>query len=536
MPVGAARSARCRASAGSAGRRVPDPQRSTRRWPGAGRCCPRSSRTRPCARYATAEVLLDRYGVVTRGAVVAEEVPGGFAGVYRVLAAAEESGRVRRGYFVEGLGASQFATTGAVDRLRAGARPVGDEPDRAVAAPSCWPPPTRPTPTARRCPGRTGRRAGTRPTPTRTATAGPTHGHRHEPAASGSPARPQGRRAGRAGRRRARALRRARRQDAAVLDRRPDSRCRRPPTRWPWPSARAPWAGSPSRRPTAARCSARTTRSAPALAKAGFHATPRGLRLRARDGGRPCLRATPSGAPRSGCDQALAGARSCSATCGSPASPTADLARRDAPLEVVSRGKHLLHRFDNGLTLHSHLRMEGQWRVEHPGRRRRAGCAATTCGPRCGTAKWTALGLRLGMLDLVADRARSRRWSATSARTCSAPTGTSSAAVANLRAIRARRSARPCSTSATWPASARSGPRDAVPVEAAPRGPPAAELDAERISHRLVERAAPAARPRPAHHAVQVEHRRSARRARRPSSTPGRAGRAGAAATRCGSR
>jgi ATP-dependent Lhr-like helicase len=72
--------------------------------------------------YATAEVLLDRYGVVTRGSVVAEDVPGGFAGVYRVLAAAEESGRVRRGYFVESLGAAQFSTTGAVDRLRAGAR------------------------------------------------------------------------------------------------------------------------------------------------------------------------------------------------------------------------------------------------------------------------------------------------------------------------------------------------------------------------------------------------------------------------------
>jgi ATP-dependent Lhr-like helicase len=71
-------------------------------------------------------VLLDRYGVVTRGSVVAEGVPGGFAGVYRVLAAAEESGRVRRGYFVESLGAAQFAGVGAVDRLRAGARPLGE--------------------------------------------------------------------------------------------------------------------------------------------------------------------------------------------------------------------------------------------------------------------------------------------------------------------------------------------------------------------------------------------------------------------------
>jgi ATP-dependent helicase Lhr and Lhr-like helicase len=77
--------------------------------------------------YAVAEVLLDRYGIVTRGSVVAEGLPGGFAGVYRVLAAAEESGRVRRGYFVEGLGAAQFATTGAVDRLRAQSRPLPDE-------------------------------------------------------------------------------------------------------------------------------------------------------------------------------------------------------------------------------------------------------------------------------------------------------------------------------------------------------------------------------------------------------------------------
>jgi ATP-dependent Lhr-like helicase len=69
--------------------------------------------------------------VVTRGAATAEHVPGGFAAVYRVLAAFEEAGRVRRGYFVEGLGASQFATTGAVDRLRATARPPGDEPDPA---------------------------------------------------------------------------------------------------------------------------------------------------------------------------------------------------------------------------------------------------------------------------------------------------------------------------------------------------------------------------------------------------------------------
>ncbi|NYI03068.1 Lhr family helicase [Allostreptomyces psammosilenae] len=69
--------------------------------------------------HALAETLLDRHGVVTRGAVVAEQVPGGFAAAYRVLSAFEETGRARRGYVVEGLGGAQFATEGAVDRLRA---------------------------------------------------------------------------------------------------------------------------------------------------------------------------------------------------------------------------------------------------------------------------------------------------------------------------------------------------------------------------------------------------------------------------------
>ncbi|MFN2587782.1 MAG: DEAD/DEAH box helicase [Actinomycetota bacterium] len=68
--------------------------------------------------HATAEQLLVRHGIVTRGAVMAERVAGGFAGVYGVLKAFEEAGRCRRGYFVEGLGGAQFAMPGAVDRLR----------------------------------------------------------------------------------------------------------------------------------------------------------------------------------------------------------------------------------------------------------------------------------------------------------------------------------------------------------------------------------------------------------------------------------
>ncbi|MFF0074461.1 DEAD/DEAH box helicase [Streptomyces sp. NPDC005494] len=69
--------------------------------------------------HALARTLLDRHGVVTRGAVQAEGVEGGFSAVYRILAAFEDSGQARRGYVVEGLGAAQFAMDGAVDRLRA---------------------------------------------------------------------------------------------------------------------------------------------------------------------------------------------------------------------------------------------------------------------------------------------------------------------------------------------------------------------------------------------------------------------------------
>jgi ATP-dependent helicase Lhr and Lhr-like helicase len=69
--------------------------------------------------HARAAQLLDRHGVVTREGVLAEGTAGGFAAVYPVLKAMEEAGKVRRGYFVAGLGAAQFALPGAVDRLRA---------------------------------------------------------------------------------------------------------------------------------------------------------------------------------------------------------------------------------------------------------------------------------------------------------------------------------------------------------------------------------------------------------------------------------
>ena len=70
------------------------------------------------ASHALALQLLNRYGVLLREAVAAENVPGGFSAVYDVLKALEESGRIRRGYFVAGLGATQFALPAAVDLLR----------------------------------------------------------------------------------------------------------------------------------------------------------------------------------------------------------------------------------------------------------------------------------------------------------------------------------------------------------------------------------------------------------------------------------
>jgi ATP-dependent Lhr-like helicase len=77
--------------------------------------------------------LLDRHGVLTREAALAEGVEGGFASVYGVLRALEEAGRVRRGYFVAGLGAAQFALPGAVERLRE-MRDAPREPEPIVLA------------------------------------------------------------------------------------------------------------------------------------------------------------------------------------------------------------------------------------------------------------------------------------------------------------------------------------------------------------------------------------------------------------------
>ncbi len=79
--------------------------------------------------HARSLALLERHGVLTREAVATEGIDGGFAAVYPILRAMEESGRIRRGYFVDGLGAAQFALAGALDRLRA----VREPADRPAA-------------------------------------------------------------------------------------------------------------------------------------------------------------------------------------------------------------------------------------------------------------------------------------------------------------------------------------------------------------------------------------------------------------------
>ncbi|GEJ58112.1 Lhr family helicase [Anaeromyxobacter diazotrophicus] len=82
---------------------------------------------------AVARQLLSRYGLVTRGAAAAEGLPGGFGAVYEVLRHLEETGRIRRGYFVAGVGGLQFAEPGLLELLRAVREPP-DPPEVATLA------------------------------------------------------------------------------------------------------------------------------------------------------------------------------------------------------------------------------------------------------------------------------------------------------------------------------------------------------------------------------------------------------------------
>jgi ATP-dependent Lhr-like helicase len=108
---------------------------------------------------ATAEMLLERHGVVTRGAVMSEGIRGGFALMYKVLSSFEETGRARRGYFVDGLGGAQFATGAPVYRQRHFTRDP-DSNDEPVAITLAATDPANPFGAALGWPTSTGHRPG----------------------------------------------------------------------------------------------------------------------------------------------------------------------------------------------------------------------------------------------------------------------------------------------------------------------------------------------------------------------------------------
>ncbi|HEU5084174.1 MAG TPA: DEAD/DEAH box helicase [Acidimicrobiales bacterium] len=139
-PLRAFLGSKARRASGRRGGSRPRPGRLTRLGPpaGAGRWSLVEPLLQPApspteAAHAKARQLLERYGVLTREAALGEGSEGGFAGVYPVLKALEERGEIRRGYFVAGLGAAQFALAGAVDRLRA-AREQGTAEGVVLAA------------------------------------------------------------------------------------------------------------------------------------------------------------------------------------------------------------------------------------------------------------------------------------------------------------------------------------------------------------------------------------------------------------------
>jgi ATP-dependent Lhr-like helicase len=113
-------------------------------------------------RRALGELLLERYGILTREQVLAEGIPGGFSAIYSELSQLETLGIARRGYFLEGLGGAQFALPGAVERLRSrtGATEDGDgalvlaavDPAQPYGAALPWP---RPKDSTGRRPART---------------------------------------------------------------------------------------------------------------------------------------------------------------------------------------------------------------------------------------------------------------------------------------------------------------------------------------------------------------------------------------------
>lgn len=152
-----------------------------------------------------------------------------------------------------------------------------------------------------------------------------------------------------------------------------------------------------------------------------------------------------------------------------PKYATADLTGRTV-LDVTPRGKHLLTRIEGGLTLHSHLRMDGTWRVYANGQRWSGGGPAHQIRVILGTADRTAVGYRLPVLELLRTTDENRVVGHLGPDLLG-PDWNPELALANLLADPTRPSARPCSTSATWPASATSTKANSASSSAPPLAP-----------------------------------------------------------------
>ncbi len=316
---------------------------------------------------AAADVLLDRYGVVTRGSVGAERITGGFSAVYPVLKAAEESGRARRGYFVEGLGAAQFALPGAVDRLRSESRPLdGRGTDAFPALVLAATDPANPYGAA---------------LPWPEAPRSSTGGRGHQPA------------------RKAGAL--------VVLI---DGAC----VLYVERGGRTllSFTDDPAVLQPAADALALAVRDG-ALGKLqveradGVPVVAVHPRRGARGGRLPADAARPAAArltpPMPEGDtvwltarrlhQALAGRPLAACDFRVPALATVDL-RGSTVTEVIARGKHILTRLEGDLTVHSHLRMDGSWYLSRAGSRARR-LPEHMIRVQLGNAEWLATGYRV---------------------------------------------------------------------------------------------------------------------------------------------
>ena len=335
-----------RAPATARGRPRPGPagaRSGRRRRPGGGRSSRRCSSLRPSpteTAHAACLQLLERYGVLTREAALAEGIEGGFAGVYPVLKALEERGAVRRGYFVAGLGAAQFALPGAVDRLRSFRDPP---PDGAAADATVVLAATDPAQPYRRVVAVARARPGGRPA--RTAGA-------HVVLVDGELA--------------------ATSSGAATAWSPSASRRLGTGAARAWSTA-AGTGHSRSARSTASRSVTEACRRSPP--SCGPPASSRAIEdsstgaVESADSVRPCPRATRSIAPPTGCGRRWSARPLVRLTLHHASGGDGGPRPANAIEAVEAVGKHLLIRFERGTTLRTHMRMTGSWHLYRSGER-----------------------------------------------------------------------------------------------------------------------------------------------------------------------